>query len=327
MHRRTVLASVACGALPGALTRAPVAGFAAGGSSARSKAPLAAPGRFAQHWGAPVGAPAGAAPSDGADYPLVEIVAKDFSFAMPAEVPGGLTRFTLLNRGAFAHHVIFLRLRDGVSQAEIDAAAGEPDYLALLALGEPFGGPNAAPAGGAATAIVDLSPGDYRVLCVIGDDEGVPHYRHGMIAPLAVTPAPAARPAPEADLTVQLRDYAFTGLPSELPAGEHVWEITNAGPETHELVVFRQSPGVTFEMVLGGFGIATEATPGAGAAPPPGPPFLDVGGVTPMAAGVTNWALLDLTPGAYFAICFVLSPNRDHVPHFAFGMIQPLTIT
>lgn len=301
MNRRTILASAASGVFAGAL-----------GSDAIR----------------PAAASQSATPATGrADYPLVEIVAKDFSFEMPAEIPGGLTRFTLLNRGTFTHHVIFLRLRDGVTQAEIDAAAGEPDYLALFALGEPLGGPNAAaPAGGAATAIVDLPAGDYRVLCVIGDDEGLPHYRHGMIAPLAVTAAPAARPAPVADLTIELSDYAFTGLPTELPAGERVWEITNAGPETHELVVFRQSPGVTFEMVLSGFGIAPRATPTASAAPPPGPPFVDVGGVTPMGAGVTNWAVLDLTPGAYFAICFVISPDRGRAPHFAFGMIQPLTI-
>ncbi len=266
--------------------------------------------------------------ADTPDYPLVEIVAKDFSFAMPAEIPGGLTRFTLLNDGTFTHHVIFLRLRDGVTQAEIDDAADEPDYLPFFALGEPFGGPNAAPpAGGVATAIVDLPPGNYQVLCVIGDDEDVPHYRHGMIAPLTVTAAPPALPAPAADLTIVLSDFAFTGLPAELPAGHHIWEITNAGPEIHELVVFRQSPGVTFEMVTSGFGIMPEGTPTASATPPPGLPFVDVGGVTPMGAGVTNWAELDLAPGDYFTICFVLSPDLNHAPHFVFGMIQPLTVT
>ncbi|MCA9879442.1 MAG: hypothetical protein KC442_16735 [Thermomicrobiales bacterium] len=261
-----------------------------------------------------------------AGYPLVEIVGKDFSFEMPAEIPGGLTQFTLHNEGAFTHHVIFVRLREGVTQAEIDAAASEQEYLPLLALGEPFGGPNAAPAGGSATAIVDLPAGDYLVFCVIGDAEGVLHYRHGMIAPLTVTPAPASRPAPAASQTITLRDYTFDGLPSELPAGRQVWQITNEGPETHELVVFRQLPGVTFEMVAESFGIAPQGTPVAGATMPPGPPFEDVGGVTLIGPGVTNWAVLDLEPGAYFANCFVLSPNRDHAPHFAFGMIQPFTV-
>lgn len=275
---------------------------------------------------AAVAARTGMPTANQSDYPLVEIMAMDFSFAMPAEIPGGLTRFTLHNQGTFTHHVIFLRLHDGVTQAEIDAAASEPDYLPFFALGEPYGGPNAAPPGGTATAIVDLPAGDYQVFCVIGDDEEVPHYQHGMIAPLTVTKAPAALPPPAADLTIALSDYAFTGLPTELPAGEQVWEITNTGPEIHELVVFRQSPGVTYEMVTSGFGIPP-ATPSASATPPPGPPFVDVGGVTPMGLGVTNWAVLDLTPGAYFAICFVLSPDHGGAPHFAFGMIQPLTIT
>ena len=252
--------------------------------------------------------------ADQTGYPLVEIVARDFSFAMPAEIPGGLTRFMLRNQGAFAHHVIFLHLRDGVTQAEIDAAAEEPDYLPLFALGEPLGGPNAAPSGGSSTAIVDLPAGEYQVICVIGDDAGVPHYHHGMIAPLTVTTMPEAQPPPAADLTITLRDHTFHGLPAELPAGEHVWAITNAGPEIHELVVFRQSPGVSFEMVANIFGLVPEATPAASATPPPGPPFVDVGGVTPMGAGITNWAVLDLAPGDYFAICFVLSPTREKAP-------------
>ncbi|MFT4040748.1 MAG: hypothetical protein QM692_21385 [Thermomicrobiales bacterium] len=269
-----------------------------------------------------------AATPDAADdaYPDVEIVGKDFAFELPAEIAGGLTRFRLINEGTFTHHVIFLRLHDGVTQEQIDAAAQEPDYLPLLALGEPMGGPNAAPVGGSATAIVDLPEGAYQVFCVIGDDQEIPHYRHGMIAPLTVTAAPANQPKPMAERTIVLSDYAFHDLPAELPAGEHVWEITNAGPEIHELVVFRQAPGVTFDMIAGIFGAAPEGTPVAVASPPPGPPFMDVGGVTLMAPGVTNWAILDLEAGDYFAICFVLSPDHDKAPHFAFGMIQPLTI-
>lgn len=260
-----------------------------------------------------------------ADYPLVEILAQDFSFEMPAQIPGGMTRFALHNDGSFTHHVIFLRLPDGVTQAEVDAAISEPDYVPLLALGEAFGGPNAAaPGGGNAEAIVDLPAGNYQVLCIIGDADEVPHYHHGMISPLTVTEGPAAASPPAADLTIALSDYTFSDLPAEVPAGKQVWEITNEGTEIHELVVFRQAPGVTFEMVAGALGIAPENAPAAEL--PPGPPFLDIGGVTLMSPGVTNWAVLDLEPGAYFANCFVLSPSRDHAPHFAFGMIQPFTV-
>lgn len=259
------------------------------------------------------------------EYPLVEIMAKDFSFAMPAEIPGGLTRFTLHNEGTFTHHVNFLRLGDEVTQADIDAALEEPEYVGLLALGEVYGGPNAAPAhGGAATAILDLPAGDYRAFCIVSSPEVSPHYHHGMISPLTVTPAPAARPAPAADQAITLENYTFVGLPGQAPAGPQIWGITNAGPEIHELVVFRLSPGVTFETAAAALGIVPQGTPAA--APPPGPPFLDVGGVTLMSPGVTNWAVLDLEPGDYFANCFVLSPDHDLAPHFTFGMIQPFTV-
>lgn len=261
------------------------------------------------------------------DYPLVEIVAEDFAFEMPAEIPGGMTQFTLHNQGTLTHHVIFLRLGDGVTQADIDAALEEPDYVGLLTLGEVYGGPNAAPAdGGVATAILDLPAGDYQVFCIVSSPEVTPHYLHGMIVPLTVSAAADTLPAPAADQTITLENYTFVGLPAEVPAGQQVWQITNSGPEIHELVVFRLSPGVTFEMAAAALGIEPQGTPEAAAAPPPGPPFLDVGGVTLMSPGIVNWAVLDLEPGEYFANCFVLSPDHDHAPHFIFGMIQPFTV-
>jgi hypothetical protein len=44
-----------------------------------------------------------------------------------------------------------------------------------------------------------------------------------------------------------------------------------------------------------------------------------------MSVGVTNWLLLDLEAGDYFAICYVPDPTTG-APHFALGMMMPFTV-
>jgi hypothetical protein len=44
-----------------------------------------------------------------------------------------------------------------------------------------------------------------------------------------------------------------------------------------------------------------------------------------MNPGYTNWALPDLEPGEYVAICFVPDPESG-LPHFALGMLMPFTV-
>ena len=133
---------------------------------------------------------------------------------------------TLVNEGMEGHHAIFMRLNDDVTQEDVDAAAASPDFFQFLSMGEILGGPNGAPPeGGRATVIMDLAPGNYQVVCVIPDAEGMPHYMHGMIAPLTVTESASSLDAPAADLTVDLVDFAFDHLPASVPSGPQVWEI------------------------------------------------------------------------------------------------------
>src|SRR5665811_1599160 len=56
--------------------------------------------------------------------------------------------------------------------------------------------------------------------------------------------------APEADGSITLVDMAFDGLPSEVSAGTHVWEVTNGGEQLHELVILQLAPGLTSEQAI-----------------------------------------------------------------------------
>lgn len=270
------------------------------------------------------------------EFPELVITGTEFAFDLPAEVPGGLTRVTLVNEGAMDHHAIFLLLADGVTGEDVAAAAENPDPTQLVSLGQMLGGPNGAPpGGGSATVILDLVPGNHEVVCAIPDEEGIPHYVSGMIAPLTVTEQEETPPAPEADLTVNLVDFEFHDLPAEVPSGAQLWEAVNTGEEPHELVILKLTPGVDFDTALGMFTgempMQGDASPGEDAAASPAvaamaPPFALVTGTAPMNPGMTNWLVLDLEPGDYGAICLVPSPANNGLPHLALGMAMPFTV-
>lgn len=274
-----------------------------------------------------------ATPASAEEYPEVVVTATEYRFDLPPTIPGGLTRLILRNEGAIDHHAMFMRVNEGATLAELEAALQQPDFGPVFAASTSVGGPEVGP-GREASVIVDLEPGEYVVICVIPDEAGVPHYLMGMQAPVEVTAVPAAAAPPAADATIDLADFRFEAMPMRLAPGRHVWEATNTGEQVHEMIVQRQAPGVTFGDVLAMLQPAPEATPGelveadpAPAASPAaaGPPFELIGGVAPMSPGFTNWAVLDLEAGDYFAICFVPDPATG-APHFALGMLMPLTV-
>jgi uncharacterized cupredoxin-like copper-binding protein len=267
-------------------------------------------------------------------YPELMITAVDYAFEMPASIEGGHVQITMDNQGEHDHHAMFMRVNEGSTLEELQSALQQPGFDAIFAAATPVGGPNAGP-GHSSTVIANLQPGQYLVICAIPNEEGVPHYALGMQSPLEVTEPAASATDPEADATVALVDMAFEGLPSEVAAGSHIWEVQNLGPSLHEIAINRLQEGVTFEMVQAMMSEAppeatpvdvAQASPQASPVMSGPPPFETVTGTAPMNPENTNWLVLDLEAGEYFAICFV--PDfATGVPHFALGMMAPFTVT
>ena len=97
------------------------------------------------------------------------------------------------------------------------------------------------------------------------------------------------------ELNVALSDYAFGGIPAEVPAGGAILTAENIGEEVHEIFVLRVNDDVTLS--------AEEI-----AALPEEELFsmvTFVGGVSPFPPGETSAAPLNLTPGRHIALCFI----------------------
>lgn len=261
-------------------------------------------------------------------YPELVINSTEYAFEMPATTESGYNRITLNNQGAEDHHAMFLRFNEGVTQEQFMQVLMGGDLLALLDVVTAYGGTITNP-GGQATVIAFLDPGTYAVVCVIPDAQGVPHVAHGMMSMLEVTEGAGTAPDPVADGTITLVEMAFEGLPAEVPAGSHVWEVVNGGTQLHEMAIYQLAPGVPAAAIIASItappaspeAIGPAATPEA-AGPPP---FVAGTGAAPMSPGATNYVEFDAQPGEYLVACFV--PDAESgMPHAMMGMIGAFTV-
>lgn len=118
----------------------------------------------------------------------VTVVGVDYAFAAPDSLSSGPTAIAFENRGEVRHEMILVRLKEGVTLAEVLEAAqggGDPeDYTE--------GGPGILIAGPGQTAasrlLVDLLPGrTYALVCNFRDEpDAPPHTALGMTASFRV---------------------------------------------------------------------------------------------------------------------------------------------
>ena len=253
--------------------------------------------------------------------PTVTIRARDFEFVMPDKVPAGWTTFKVINDGGEDHQAQIAKLNPGVTADQIPTAGARGGDAAIVALLSPMGGPNAVrPLGGTASVTVNLTPGNYVVICFIPSADGVRHYAKGMIQPFTVTKAKGkAAPAAKAKATVTLNDFSFAFPPAGLPA-KGVVAVKNAGAQAHELALYQLAAGRTLDDAK-----AFLLTP-PGAPPPAGtPPITAAGGLGGIGPGATGYLRLALKPGTYVAACYFPDATKGGLPHIIEGMIGTVT--
>jgi uncharacterized cupredoxin-like copper-binding protein len=237
---------------------------------------------------------------------VVTVTATDYAFDAPASIPSGPTTFRLVNRGKELHHVVLLKLAPGKTMEDLQKESkGDmpPAWVELV------GGPNAVDPGGETQEFQVVEPGNYAMVCVIPGADGKPHMMKGMVRPISVTGTASTATAPNADVTMTLKDYDFA-LSGAIKAGERVIKVDNAGPQVHEVVLVKLAPGKSAQDFV------------AWAMKPEGPPPASArGGVSPMAPGHSGMIKANLTPGDYALICFV-PDSKDGKPHLAHGMVK-----
>jgi hypothetical protein len=135
----------------------------------------------------------------------------------------------------------------------------------------------------------------------------------------AADPAGATAAAVSAEpsvVTIVARDYAYEA-PDTITAGMVTLKLVNQGPELHHVQLFRFTGGKTYADLVAGMQTMKPTDPL--------PPWIEVlaGPNTPVPGGEST-IMQELPAGEYAIVCLIPSPDR--MPHFAKGMMQPLTV-
>jgi uncharacterized cupredoxin-like copper-binding protein len=262
----------------------------------------------------PTAAPTAAAAAP-TSIPEITIDAADFTYAAPESISAGWVRVKFTNSGKEPHHIEFLRLNDDVTFEGFQEAMrnGPGSEMTVSKL---MGGVGAIAPNGSAQVVLNLPAGNYVLICFVpSPSDNVPHLAKGMIKTLTVQESTtAAAKEPIADLTVTMKDFLFD-LPETLPAGPRTIKVINNGPEPHELNLLRLAEGKTLEDVNQFL-----------AAPNGPPPFVPVGGINGLDAGLSGYIEFDFEPGTYVAICYIPSPHAEGHPHFTLGMVKQIAV-
>jgi hypothetical protein len=258
---------------------------------------------------APPAPPAAAAPAP----EILAVTASDYKFDAPDQIPAGLVTVRLTNHGPSPHHVQLLRLGEGKTVADFQAAV-QKGTMPTWAL--PAGGPNPPEVGGTSEVRMPLEAGEYVMVCFIPDTAGVPHMAHGMVRPLRVTAATEASASAAdttSDVEMRLVDYDFK-LSAPLTPGHHVVRVVNAAKQPHEVVFVRLAPNKS----PADFARWGEHQVG----PAPGTLHGGISGIMP---GTVAYVSVDLPAGDYALLCFV-PDMKDGKAHYVHGMSKQIKI-
>lgn len=109
----------------------------------------------------------------------------DYKFSPSKPLTAGKHVLNIVNKGPQMHEVLFVRFAPGKTLDDLgkwmngDMKSPPP--------GEPLGGTSAAAPGGSTLVPLDLTPGNYAMICFIPDaKDGKPHLEHGMVQPFKV---------------------------------------------------------------------------------------------------------------------------------------------
>jgi uncharacterized cupredoxin-like copper-binding protein len=251
---------------------------------------------------------------------VLDIVAVDYAFEAPDTVQPGSAVLRLTNKGSVPHEVIVMKLRPGVTVAQLFAAQQRDESfrpsleggVAVL-----FANPGST---GDGRLVVNFEVGrDYALWCNFQDaEESPPHSAMGMFKQIHVSgPSAPLATTPARKVVVEASDYAFR-VADTLPAGVTDFVLTNSGQQRHEVSFARMpvgvSPAVFMDEYLNGNDVDSL--------------YDDDGAVLTAYGGESNefTVRIDLLAGRSYLLVCELSDAPDAPPHAKMGMFKGIAV-
>lgn len=276
----------------------------------------------------PVDLPAETQPTVSPEITDFAVGAGDYYFDTGGitELPAGSVRATMTvdEAATEAHVAMFARVKDGETVEDVLSAA-ETDFTGYKAaqMVDFVGGVNALRAGASQSAIVDLEPGTYMVVCFIPAQDGSfppkPHSAFGMWTEIEVVEPDVEPVVIENEGTIVLSEMMFD-LPDGFD-GQGTFAVENRGALLHEMGIVRLDDGKTGDDVAAFYDFSS-GPPDIGNEPDtPG------GGYAANHPGQNGYVELDLEPGNYVLVCFVGNEPPSFSTHLNLGMWKEFSIT
>jgi hypothetical protein len=172
--------------------------------------------------------------------------------------------------------------------------------------------------GGEVSFVVNLAPGEWQVAASyqIGEGDEIM-----TLYPLTVTESEGPGTEPEAAATIELNDIEFILPEGDVPAGPQVYKVTNVGQQPRQVVLWSTPRALTVEDFEQSFASFQTGTPG----PEVMSQLVWVGYAAILSPGQTVWLELDLQPGAYAPVSYVLDAESG-MPAVLLGMVGNFTV-
>ncbi len=236
-------------------------------------------------------------PTNPPTFQTVPITAVDYGYSMPTHltIQAGLVDIALVNNGSQSHQAQIARLNPGVSTDTLyTTLIRQKNQAAAFSLLTFVGGPDVISPGYGQEALLNLTAGQYVLLCFVVDPDGIAHMNKGMIHFFTVSSASGQEEPPQANGSILMKDFSYT-LPSVLTRSTVLTlQVSNQGSEPHELNIVKLASGKSVSDILSFF-----------QAPSGPPPFEEMGGMAALAPGVSGWLKIHLEPGNYAMYSFM----------------------
>ena len=252
---------------------------------------------------------------------VVQVLATDYAFQVPASLPAGPTTFRFSNKSNHKHELNIFLLRPGVTVTqvlELQRAGKSTKDLVEAPLGVLFVSkkePNAP-----ATLTTNLLPGrQYGVICILRDSaKATRHFDLGMYSTITVENKPAASQSlSRADVVVGM-DYAFN-YPRTVSPGKHSFSFRNSGKQRHEMSITLLKPGVTLAKIIEVDKVDGDIDP-----------FIESGmGLLWARGGGESLARLEfeMLPGREYMIDCGFQDDDKSPPHYKLGMYGSIRVS
>jgi len=268
----------------------------------------------------------------------ITILAEDYAFQAPDQIPSGWTTIEFTNEGNEDHFLLIAKppegktfddyasgvlipfndvwyaLRDdGISQEDAmdKLGANLPEWFWAV---EFIGGTGIIPAGATTQITLNLEPGSYVLECYMKNENGELHNVEGMMREITVTESPSEASQPNADIAITLSNFEMN-IEGDLKPGKHKFSVhVTEHPEQgfgHNVHVARVAPDTDVQEIqryMNFMEVDGLQTP---------PPVQFIGGMHIIPQGNTGYFTADLEPGRYL----FLSEYTGHL-----GVVQDVTI-